>query len=110
MAYDYLEYDKDTQSAKILYSTRGIDINIKNNDPRGITFYNNYYLTDYTKSLIKTGVVSFEPDKDLIEKEVNNYKQLKTTSEEKFFYDDWSSDIGRIQKYTTPTRSSYHYR
>ena len=68
MAYDYLEYDKDTQSAKILYSTRGIDINIKNNDPRGITFYNNYYLTDYTKSLIKTGVVSFEPDKDLIEK------------------------------------------
>lgn len=67
MAYDYLEYDKDTNSAKILYSTRGVDINIKNNDPKGITFYNNYYLTDYVKSLIKTGVVSFEPDKDLLE-------------------------------------------
>lgn len=67
MAYDYLEYDKDTQSAKIRYSTRGVDINIKNNDPKGITFYSNYYLTDYVKSLIKTGVVSFEPDKDFVE-------------------------------------------
>ncbi len=67
MAYDYMEYDKDTQSAKIQYSTRGVDINIKNNDPKGITFYNNYYLTDYVKKLIKTGVVSFEPDKDLVE-------------------------------------------
>lgn len=67
MAYDYLEYDKDTQTAKIRYSTRGVDINIKNNDPKGITFYNNYYLTDYTKSLIKSGIVSFEPDKDFVE-------------------------------------------
>ena len=67
MAYDYLNYDKDTQTAKIRYSTRGVDINIKNNDPKGITFYNNYYLTDYVKSLIKTGVVGFEPNKDFIE-------------------------------------------
>lgn len=67
MAYDYLEYDKDTDSARIRYSTRGVDINIKNNDPKGITFYNNYYLTDYVKSLIKTGVVKFEPDKDFVE-------------------------------------------
>lgn len=67
MAYDYLEYDKDTQSAKIRYSTRGVDINIKNNDPKGITFYSNYYFTDYTKSLVKSGVVSFEPDKDFVE-------------------------------------------
>ncbi len=67
MAYDYLEYDKDTNSARIQYSTRGVDIDIKNNNPKGITFYNNYYLTDYVKSLIKTGVVSFEPDKDLVE-------------------------------------------
>lgn len=67
MAYDYLEYDKDIQSAKIRYSTRGVDINIKNNDPKGITFYNNYYFTDYTKSLVKSGIVSFEPDKDFVE-------------------------------------------
>lgn len=67
MAYDYLEYDKDTQTAKIRYSTRGVDIDIKNNDPKGITFYSNYYLTDYVKSLIKAGVVSFEPDKDFVE-------------------------------------------
>lgn len=68
MAYDSLEYDEETQSARILYSTRGVDINIKNNDPKGITFYNNYYLTGYVKNLIKTGTVSFEPDIDLLEK------------------------------------------
>lgn len=68
MAYDSFEYDKENQTAKILYSTRGVDINITNNDPKGITFYNNYYLTDYIKTLVKTGVVSFEPDVDLIEK------------------------------------------
>lgn len=67
MAYDCLEYDKETQTARIKYSTRGVDINIKNNDPKGITFYNNSYLSDYIKSLIKTGVVSFEPDKDFVE-------------------------------------------
>ena len=68
MAYDSFEYDEETQTAKIMYSTRGVDINIVNNDPKGITFYNNYYLTDYIKGLVKTGVVSFEPDVDLIEK------------------------------------------
>lgn len=68
MAYDFLEYDKEKQNAQIMYSTRGVYINIKDNDPKGITFYNNYYLTDYIKKLVKTGVVSFEPDIDLIEK------------------------------------------
>lgn len=68
MAYDSFEYDKESQTAKIRYSTRGVDINIVNNDPKGITFYDNYYFTDYVKSLVKTGVVSFEPDVDLVEK------------------------------------------
>lgn len=68
MAYDYLEYDEETDTAHILYSTRGVDINIINNDSTGITFYNNYYFTDYTKSLVKTGKVKFEPNTDLVEK------------------------------------------
>lgn len=68
MAYDYFEYDSESESAEILYSTRGIHIKIENNNPKGITFYSNYYFTDYTKSLVKKGVVSFEPDKDLVEK------------------------------------------
>ena len=68
MAYDYFEYDSESDSAEILYSTRGIHIKIENNNPKGITFYSNYYFTDYTKSLVKKGVVSFEPDRDLVEK------------------------------------------
>ena len=68
MAYDYLEYDEEKQNARIMYSTRGVDINIENNEPKGITFYSNYYLTDYITSLVKTGVVSFEPDEDLVQK------------------------------------------
>lgn len=68
MAYDHLEYDPTSNSADILYSTRGIHINIKDNDAKGITFYSNYYFTDYTKSLVKTGKVNFEPGVDLVEK------------------------------------------
>lgn len=66
--YDSFKYDAEIKKAKILYSTMGVEINIEDNNPKGITFYNNYYLTDYIKSLVKTGVVSFEPDIDLIEK------------------------------------------
>ncbi|MBR3613755.1 MAG: hypothetical protein IKL55_01060 [Clostridia bacterium] len=68
MAYDHLEYDEETQSADILYSTRGVHIKIHNNSPKGITLYENYYFTDYTKSLVKNGIIDFEPDVDLVEK------------------------------------------
>ena len=68
MAYDHLEYDEETQSADILYSTRGVHIKIENNNPKGITLYQNYYFTDYTKSLVKKGIIDFEPGVDLVEK------------------------------------------
>lgn len=67
-AYDNLEYDEESKTAKICYSARGVDINIRENKPSGITFYSNYYFTDYTKSLVKKGIVSFKPNVDLIEK------------------------------------------
>ena len=50
------------------YCTRGIEIDIKGNDPKGITLYSNYYFTDYTKSLVKNGVVSFDGKTDMVEK------------------------------------------
>ena len=51
--YDYYEYDEKEKNAYILYSNRGIEINIKNNDSKGITLYNNYYFTDKTKEYVK---------------------------------------------------------
>lgn len=68
MAYDHLEYDPETNSADILYSTRGIHIKIQNNETNGITLYSNYYFTDYTKKLVKQGIIDFEPGVDLVEK------------------------------------------
>ena len=68
LAYDYLEYDLENKTADILYSTRGIHIKIDNNNPKGIKLYSNYYFTDYTKSLVKKGIIDFEPNVDLVEK------------------------------------------
>lgn len=73
--YDKLEYNSDTQSAYILISTRGVEIDIKNNNPKGIKLYSNYYFTDYTRQLVKNGKISFEADTDLVnevEKERRN--------------------------------------
>lgn len=64
--YDSFEYDEKTQSAKILYSTRGVEINIEDNNPKGITLYNNYYFTDLTKQYVKNGLINYE-NKDLVE-------------------------------------------
>lgn len=66
MAYDHLEYNPETNSADILYSTRGVHIKIENNEPKGITFYSNYHFTDYTKKLVKQGIVNFKPGVDLV--------------------------------------------
>lgn len=68
LAYDSFEYDEETQCAHILYSTRGVEIDIKDNDPKGITLYNNYYLTELTKKYVKNGYISFNPYEDLVEK------------------------------------------
>ena len=66
MAYDHFEYDPKTNSADVLYSTRGVHIKIENNEPKGITFYSNYHFTDYTKKLVKQGIVNFKPGVDLV--------------------------------------------
>ena len=67
-AYDLFEYDEGKATLHVLYSTRGVEINIKENDFKGITFYQNYYFTDYSKSLVKNGIVSFNNNVDLVHK------------------------------------------
>lgn len=60
------EYNPETQSLKITFPTRGIEIDIEGNDSRGIKIYNNYYLTDTVKELIKSHKITLVADKDLI--------------------------------------------
>ncbi len=66
--YDYYEYDEKEKNAYILYSNRGIEINIKNNDSKGITLYNNYYFTDKTKEYVKNGLITLDSKNDLLDK------------------------------------------
>ena len=65
--YDYFKYDENSQSAYLLYASRGIEINIKENDTKGITLYTNYFFTNDTKKLVKNGYISFNSKADLIE-------------------------------------------
>ncbi len=67
-AYDYYEYDEKNKNAYILYSNRGIEIDIKNNDSKGIKLYTNYYFTDETKRYVKDGLISLDSKNDLVDK------------------------------------------
>lgn len=64
--YFEFEYDKENQNLKLTFPSRGIAMDIHNNDSKGITIYNNYYLTDTVKELIKNGKITLEADKDLV--------------------------------------------
>ena len=66
--YDYCEYDEQNQNANIMFSSYGIEVNIKDNNPKGVILYNNYYFTDYTKKLVKNGYVTFKNNESSIEK------------------------------------------
>lgn len=65
-SYFEREYDPENGRLKLTFPTRGIDIDITNNDSRGIKIYNNYYLTDTVKELIKSHKITLEGGKDLI--------------------------------------------
>ena len=41
------------------FPTRGMEIDIQNNDPKGITLYNNYCFTDDSRQLVKDGYISY---------------------------------------------------
>lgn len=65
-SYFEFDYDAESQNLKLVFPTRGIAMDIKNNDSKGITIYNNYYLTDTVKELIKNNKISINPDEDLL--------------------------------------------
>lgn len=65
--YNKNEYDLENKYAHITYPSLGIEINIENNNPKGITLYNNYYFTEKTKEFVKDGKISVNTDEDLLE-------------------------------------------
>lgn len=65
-SYFEFEYDAENQNLKLTFPTRGIAMDIIGNNSKGITIYNNYYLTDTVKQLIKNNKITLEPEKDLL--------------------------------------------
>lgn len=77
--YEICEYDFDAQYAHITYPSRGVEINITNNNPIGITLYNNYYLTNRSKSLIKDEKITLNGESDYIE--LTERKRIENTED-----------------------------
>lgn len=59
MAYTEFEYNEEEGRLKASYPTRGINIDIRNNDSLGITIYNNYLAGEKTKQHVKDGKITF---------------------------------------------------
>lgn len=66
--YDEFEYDSEIKKLHMTFPTRGIEIDIKDNDPKGITLYSNYYFTDVTKEFVKNGIINLNSKIDLVQK------------------------------------------
>ena len=65
--YQYT-YDEEKQDLYLSYPSMGLEIDIKGNDPTGITLYQNYYFTDKTKKFVKDGLIKLEANVDFLEK------------------------------------------
>lgn len=74
--YSELEYDPDIQKLFVAYPTRGIKIDIRDNNPKGITLYSNYCFSDTTKKLVKDGKLKYSK-----EDYVNEYEQMRKEAE-----------------------------
>lgn len=66
LSYDVLEYDPESESLYMLFPTRGIEIDIQGNNPKGITLYSSYYFSDETRQYVKDGLISFK-NQDLVQ-------------------------------------------
>lgn len=75
-SYSELEYDEDIQKLFMAYPTRGIKIDIRDNDAKGITLYSNYNFTDTTKQFVKEGKIQYNKDDY-----VNEYEQMRKEAE-----------------------------
>lgn len=67
-SYDYLEYDPEIGKAHIMFSHLGCEIDIEENNPKGIILYGNYYLTDSTKEYIQRGLITLKSKENSVEK------------------------------------------
>ena len=77
-SYFEKEYDEEYGNFKISFPTRGLYIDIKHNDSLGIKVYNNYYLTDTIKELIKNKKITLVENKDLIQvTEKSRYESMR---------------------------------
>lgn len=66
VTYFDFKYEADEKNLYLVFPTRGIEFDIKNNKSQGIKIYNNYYMSDNIKLLIKNETITLEPNKDLI--------------------------------------------
>ena len=66
--YDYCEYDPEIGKAHIMYSNRGFEINIEENNPKGIVLYSNYHFTDTTREYLEKGLITLKANEDSVEK------------------------------------------
>ncbi len=74
--YDYLEYNPEIQKAYVVFANRGIEIDIEENNPKGITLYTNYSFSDDTKKYVREGTISLNSHEDLVnKKEIERRKQ-----------------------------------
>ena len=66
--YDYFEYDPEIMSAHIMFSHKGYEINIEENNSKGVILYSNYYLTDTTRELILKDKITFKSKENAVDK------------------------------------------
>lgn len=79
--YDKLEYDKEKQTAYVLFANRGIEINISKDDPNGIILYSNYRFSDKVKEQIKSGRIKVDTKDDLLDKTERQRRNSKKVEE-----------------------------
>ena len=64
--YDEFEYDRGNKSLYLTYPSIGVIINIQNNNSKGITICNNYYLSDKIKNFIIENKISLDSSIDAL--------------------------------------------
>ena len=64
--YDEFEYDSGNKSLYLTYPSIGVIINIQNNNSKGITICNNYYLSDKIKNFIIENKISLDSSIDAL--------------------------------------------
>jgi len=74
--YDSFEFNEQTKRFDAMYSLSGIEIKIRNNDPKGIILHNNYFFTKKTRDYVSRGIISFS-NTDLVHEVEKNRREGK---------------------------------